>query len=215
MDLPVKNETCPLCGERGQVYFSDHNHLFFTCPNCHGLFRDQDQWPDSQSEKERYLLHQNHMQDKGYQAFAGPILNAVRSDFDEGSFGLDYGCGHTPVISEILRQENFKVEDYDPLFYPEKVFEGKAYDYVICCEVIEHFHHPNREFALLNKLLNQNGRLICMTDIYSDKIDFSRWYYKNDPTHVFIYREQTFRYICSQSNFRDVKIEGRLIQFLK
>ena len=209
----MESENCTLCGEEGKPYFSDRNHRFFSCSNCGALFRERKQWPDPSREKKRYLLHQNHLEDAGYRAFAGPILDRVRTGFDPGSLGLDYGCGHNPVISEILRQENFRVDDYDPLFFPQKVFEGKTYDFIICCEVMEHFHRPDLEFARLNTLLKRKGSLICMTDIFSDKTDFSKWYYKNDPTHVFIYREQTLDYICSNYNFSDLKIEDRLIEF--
>jgi 2-polyprenyl-3-methyl-5-hydroxy-6-metoxy-1,4-benzoquinol methylase len=174
-----------------------------------------DQRPDRPNEKKRYLLHQNHLQDQGYRAFAAPILDRVRTGFDHSASGLDFGCGHNPVISEILRNENFKVDDYDPLFYPDRIFEDRTYDFIVCCEVIEHFHHPDREFVLLSSLLKESGSLICMTDIYSDETDFSTWYYKNDPTHVFIYRHQTFEYICSKNDFNRVAIEGRLIEFFK
>ena len=211
----MESENCPLCDAQGKPCFTDRHQHFFSCGNCGALFRDPKQWPDPVSEKKRYLLHQNHLEDAGYRAFAGPILNRVRTGFDLGCLGLDYGCGHNPVISEILRQENFRVDDYDPLFYPKKIFEGKSYDYIVCCEVIEHFHRPDREFESLSQLLKRKGSLICMTDIYSDSTDFSKWYYKNDPTHVFIYREQTLNYICSKYNFSDLKIDNRLIEFFK
>lgn len=211
----METESCPLCGEEGKSYFSDRNHHFFACGNCHGLFRDPGQWPEPADEKKRYLLHQNHLEDQGYRKFAEPILNRVRLKFHHSAAGLDYGCGHNPVISEILRRENFKVDDYDPLFYPKRIFEGKTYDFIVCCEVIEHFHHPDKEFAHLSELLNRNGSLICMTDIFSDQTDFGNWYYKNDPTHVFIYQKQTLDYVCSKNKFRDLKIQDRLIEFLK
>jgi SAM-dependent methyltransferase len=179
------------------------------------LFRDPAHWPVEEVEKERYLHHENHLEDQGYLAFAKPIFQAVRNQFDPTSLGLDFGCGHTPVISELLRRENFKVDDYDPFFHPEKIYQGKTYDYLICCEVIEHFHEPGREFGLMHSLLRESGKLICMTDVYSDRTDFGNWYYKNDPTHVFIYRNRTLEFICSSFGFSDVKIQGRLIEFSK
>ena len=209
----MKHKTCPLCGANGKSFYSDPKHLFFSCERCMGLFRDPRQWPDHQSEEKRYLLHQNHLEDMGYRSFVEPILERVRTRFDPDSSGLDYGCGHSPVISEILRREGFSVDDYDPFFYPSKIFEGRTYDFIICCEVIEHFHRPDDEFERLKRLLNKNGSLICMTDIYSDDTNFNNWYYKNDPTHVFIYREQTLNYLSSKNDFTRVDIQGRLIEF--
>ncbi len=214
-DRLMKSEECPLCGELAKEFHSDSIHLFYSCKGCGGLFRDPGQWPEPETEKARYLNHRNHLEDQGYIDFAGPILQSVREQFDLRSQGLDYGCGHTPVISELLRRENYEVDNYDPFFYPEKVFEGRTYDYLICCEVIEHFHHPGREFALMHRLLRPGGKLICMTDLYSDEIDFGSWYYKNDHTHVFIYRAETLEHLRSRFDFRDVKVDGRLIEFSK
>ena len=67
----------------------------------------------------------------------------------------------------------------------------------------------------MHSLLKPAGKLICMTDLYSDDKDFGNWYYKNDHTHVFIYRAETMEHIRSRFGFRDVKVEGRLIEFSK
>ena len=211
----MKREECPLCGKQAEGFHSDPIHLFYSCRGCGGLFRDPGQLPEPEAEKGRYLNHRNHLEDRGYIDFASPILQSVRRQFDPGTRGLDFGCGHSPVISELLRREKYAVDDYDPFFFPEKVFEGKSYDYLICCEVIEHFHNPDREFRLMHSLLKPGGKLICMTDLYSDQIDFGSWYYKNDRTHVFLYRVKTIDYIRSRFDFRDVKVDGRLIEFSK
>lgn len=197
------------------MFHSEPRHRFFSCLTCQGLFRDPEQFPDRQDEKQRYLFHRNSLEDLGYRTFAEPLLKAVRSGFEKHALGMDYGCGHTPVISEILEQEGFEIDVYDPIFYPEKVFEGKSYDYITCCEVIEHFHHPEQEFDLLQELLRQGGKLICMTAIYSDNMDFGAWYYKNDPTHVFIYRRETLEHIRSEFGFCSLHVQDRLIQFSK
>ena len=102
---------------------------------------------------------------------------------------------------------------YDPVFYPRKCFEGKTYDFIICCEVMEHFQHPSREFELLNSLLKSQGHLVCMTHLYSENMDFDSWYYKNDPTHVFFYGKQSVSYIAKSFGFTDCKINDRLLVF--
>ena len=53
-----------------------------------------------------------------------------------------------------------------------------------------------------------------MTNIYHDGIDFEQWYYKNDPTHVFIYTHDTFDYIKNEFGFSELVIEGNLITFV-
>jgi len=206
---------CPLCGSTGQLFFSNEKHRFLSCDQCGGIFRDPGQILNVEQEKSRYLLHRNHLEDKGYLKFVSPILRAVRKGYPSGAVGLDFGCGHTPVISEVLKEQDYIFDLYDPVFYPHRVFEGKIYDFITCCEVMEHFQHPKKEFDLLTGLLKPDGNLICMTSLYSKEIDFEKWYYKNDPTHVFFYRKETLAYIARNWGFRCLKIEEPLLVFLK
>jgi len=84
---------------------------------------------------------------------------------------------------------------------------------VACCEVIEHFYNPSKEFKLLKELLAPNAKLYCMTDIYNENTDFASWYYKNDATHVFFYHAKTFEWIQKEFGFSGLLIEGRLVTF--
>ena len=52
-----------------------------------------------------------------------------------------------------------------------------------------------------------------MTYLYHDDINFDAWYYKNDPTHVFIYRAETIEWIKNHFGFSSVTIDHRLITF--
>ncbi|WP_309597799.1 methyltransferase domain-containing protein [Flavobacterium oreochromis] len=83
------------------------------------------------------------------------------------------------------------------------------------CEVIEHFHHPKKEFQLLKELLVPKGKLYCMTHLYDSSIHFEKWYYKNDTTHVFIYQKETIEWIAKMLMFSDFTIKNRLIIFTK
>ncbi len=211
----MAENNCPLCGSKGQPFFSNEKHRFFSCDCCLGIFRAPEQALNLEQEKNRYLLHQNHPEDQGYLDFVSPILEQVRSRYKPGAEGLDFGCGHTPVISEVLKNENYQVDLYDPLFFPRRIFEGKTYDFIVCCEVMEHFLNPKKEFVLLAELLKPSGNLICMTSVFSEEMDFDSWYYKNDPTHVFLYRKETLAHITANCNFSHVKIEEPLIVFSK
>jgi hypothetical protein len=55
------------------------------------------------------------------------------------------------------------------------------------------------------------GKLYCKTDIYKDEIDFKSWYYKDDPTHVFFYHEEAFKWIVKNLGFKNYKIKERVI----
>jgi hypothetical protein len=78
---------------------------------------------------------------------------------------------------------------------------------------VEHFHNPKKEFGLLKKLLKPNGKFYLMTALFDETINFHDWYYKNDPTHVFIYHQKTIYWIKEKFDFSDVIIKGRLITY--
>jgi SAM-dependent methyltransferase len=167
-----------------------------------------------ENERKRYQEHNNDIEDPEYQKFVGPIIRGVKQRFDKKHKGLDFGAGTGPVITKLLRDNGYTMELYDPFFCNNPGKLEETYDFIVCCEVMEHFHFPAKEFALLRSILKPNGALFCMTDIYFENIDFRTWYYKNDPTHVFFYHKNSLEWIQSEFKFSALKIEGRLIQFL-
>ena len=68
---------------------------------------------------------------------------------------------------------------------------------------------PKMEFRSLKNMLNQKGKLYCMTDIYGESINFSKWYYKNDPTHVFFYHKNTVHWIQKEFGFFADRLQQR------
>lgn len=178
-----------------------------------GVFRSSRFWLSPSQEKTRYEAHNNDIEDPGYQQFVAPITNAILRDFRPYHQGLDFGAGTGPVISKVLNDSDYSISQYDPFFhnYPELL--QRKYDYIVCCEVMEHFFYPAKEFSTLNHLLLPGGALYCMTHIYSSETNFESWYYKNDPTHVFMYQKETLEWIKSHFGFSSVEIEGRLIKF--
>ncbi len=177
------------------------------------MFMDPACYVSRENEKKRYEEHNNNVEDPGYQKFVGPIVSKVRENFGKGRKGLDFGSGTGPVIARLLREKGYDIELYDPFFCDNPGALEKKYDFIVCCEVIEHFHFPAKEFRLLKSLLKPGGMLFCMTDIYSEKTDFKKWYYKNDPTHVFFYHQNTLDRIKSQLGFSALRIDGRVAQY--
>ena len=181
--------------------------------NCVGIFVDEGLRPDRITEKLRYQEHNNDINDLNYQQFVSPITEAILINHTRNDKGLDFGAGTGPVISKVLEDNNYSIAKYDPLFHNKPELLNDKYDYIACCEVIEHFHNPKKAFRVLKKLLKKSARLYCMTDIYDESIDFHKWYYKNDPTHVFIYQEHTIHWIQQEFGFLNVSITNRLITF--
>lgn len=201
---------CPLCQNKSKQFYKDE---FFECVCCGGIFRPKEKLLDNEKEKQRYESHTNDSSDLGYQNFVLPITSSVLNEYKKDDIGLDFGCGKDSSIVKVLRQNEYKIFEYDPYFFNDKKLLEKKYDYITSCEVIEHFYNPKKEFELLKSLLKDDGSLYLMTGIYRQNIDFSKWWYKNDLTHVFIYKEETFQWIKEEFGFKDLEIKENLIRF--
>jgi SAM-dependent methyltransferase len=177
------------------------------------LFVEDNALPSQHEERERYLEHNNDVNDVRYQRFVKPITSAVQNDFSSSSAGLDFGGGTGPVITKILTDKGFNIEDYDPFFNYRPELLEKKYDYIACCEVMEHFFKPLEEFILLRKLLKPGGKLYCMTSLYRHGIYFKGWKYKDDPTHVFFYHRKALEYIQHEVGFTSLSVHKKLIIF--
>ena len=210
------NNLCPLCNSIGIQFDKYTRRKFYKCNNCKALFASKEDVPNLDEEKLRYDKHNNDVENIHYQKFVYPITTGIMNDFKPDDIGLDFGAGTGPVISKILNDNNFTIKQYDPFFsnFPELL--ENEYNYIACCEVIEHFHNPRKEFKLLKSLLKENGKLYCMTELYDEeKTKFKNWYYMNDKTHVFIYNKETIYWIAEEFGFLNVSIDGKLIVFCK
>ncbi|SDH00780.1 class I SAM-dependent methyltransferase [Psychroflexus sediminis] len=216
---PELNHPCPLCESIADYFCSigKKGRDYYTCSTCHAVFLHPRKYIDYSSEKSRYEEHNNDVKDPRYKKFVNPITDAVEAQFPKTADGLDYGCGTGPVASVVLEENGFKkIALYDPFFFPETKPLTKKYDFIICCEVMEHFFQPKEEFSRLRNLLRTSGKLFCKTSILKDNIgknEFKDWWYNNDPTHVFFYTPKTLRFIAENFDFNKVLIESKLITF--
>lgn len=205
--------SCPLCNGTTTLFSEFKERLYYRCNNCQGILLHPEQYMSFENEEKHYQFHNNNVEDKGYLNFVAPITSGILNQFSSENTGLDFGAGTGSAVSKVLRDNNYQIEQYDPYFHNFSELLEKQYDYIACCEVIEHFHYPAKEFGLLKKLLKPNGKLFCMTHLYDTSIDFEKWYYKNDHTHVFMYQKKTIAYIAQQFGFSQFSIENRLITF--
>ncbi|MBP2830567.1 class I SAM-dependent methyltransferase [Aquimarina sp. U1-2] len=211
----MERVVCTLCNTLTGVYIVTKKRTFFLCPECKGIIADPTHFLTPKEEKERYLLHQNDVNDPGYQNFVSPIIKEIRKDFNTNHAGLDFGSGSGPVVTSLLTKQGYTITAYDPFFDPNAPVLLRKYDYIVCCEVMEHFYNPNKEFSTLASLLVTGGKLYCKTVLYQNYIDFSSWWYKNDPTHVFFYNRDTLIWIKNEFQFTALEIREDLIIFNK
>ncbi len=205
--------TCTLCSSKTEAfyYYEKESRQYHRCINCRAVLMDPNDYPTPQEEIDRYESHNNDVEDPRYQNFVSPLVEKITHKFDTNSLGLDYGAGTGPVITKMLTDQGYSVNTFDPFFDNNPEVLKLKYDYIVSCEVIEHFHKPHQEFKNLKALLKPNGALFLKTDIYTDDKDFHAWYYKSDETHVIFYHPDTLKWIQSEFSFSGLEIDGRHI----
>ncbi|APG59071.1 class I SAM-dependent methyltransferase [Christiangramia salexigens] len=197
---------CSLCNGATKHFHHNGERGFVHCLNCKAILLSKEFYLSHQAEKFRYQLHNNDINDEGYINFVNPIIERIKKDHSMDANGLDFGCGTGPVIASELGKYGYHIELYDPFFRPNVKLLDKDYEIIICCEVMEHFHEPFREFQLLNELLRPGGKLYCKTQLWRPNLDFGSWHYKNDKTHVFFYSKESLQWIQKMLNFTSIEI---------
>ncbi len=196
---------CTLCQNPQTSVFQDP--LFFKCQHCGLIFKDHTTYLNPQEEKERYNMHENHIEDPAYVKFLWPVVEQIKKIKAPMAQGLDYGCGPNPVLSQLLVRENYKMQFYDPYFFPMDLNALEKLDFITCTEAAEHFYHPGSEFKKIFSLLKSNGTLVLMTDLFQKNIILKNWHYTRDPSHVCFFSEQSLTWLAGQSKIK-VKIES-------
>ncbi len=205
--------TCTLCSSHTKpfYYYEKESRQYHRCSNCRAVLMDLDDYPSPREEIDRYESHDNNVEDPRYQKFVTPLVEKITAAYGANTLGLDYGSGTGPVITKLLTDQGYSVNTFDPFFDNNPKVLTLKYDYIVSCEVIEHFHEPYKEFNNLTKMLKPGGALFLKTDPYTDDKDFHAWYYKSDETHVIFYHPDSFKWIQHEFHYKKIKIDGRHI----
>ncbi len=174
---------------------------YLECSECLAVFLNPSLRLSPEEEFGRYREHNNDPSDPAYRAFLGRLSGPLMERISPGMRGLDYGCGPGPALAEVLREAGYQIDLFDPFFEPDVGVLKNKYDFIVCSEVAEHFHHPAREFENMQGLLKPGGILGVMTCFLADNTDFPGWHYRRDPTHVVFYRERTFHVIAERQGW--------------
>ena len=195
--MRVSAAPCPVCDrDAGRLFASVDRHDYYRCRICEATFLARDQLPSARKELEEYRLHRNAPDDPAYRGFLSRLAKPLLARLPPGTTGLDYGCGPGPTLAALMRSGGHRMALYDPFFHPDPEALERTYDFITCTEVVEHFHHPARQFRRLDALLKPGGWLAIQTTFQTDDARFARWNYRRDPTHVVFYRPLTFRHIA-------------------
>jgi len=207
----MKNVACPLCGALSNSFYTHGQREFLQCSLCLSVFTHPKDYLTAEAEQAHYLCHNNDPGDIRYQNFVSPVTNAILTDFQPQHKGLDFGSGTGSPILKVLTDNGYDVREFDLYFHNDLQALQQKYNYIACSETAEHFKKPHTEFTQLKSLLNAGGRLYVMTDRFDPDRDFGTWFYKTDPTHVFLYHAKAFEYIRQEFGFKTLTIQGRLV----
>ena len=194
---------CIVCGSFSTRFFASvDGNRYERCGACHATFLDPEQRLPIDDEHARYRLHRNDPEDKEYRRFLSKLAGPLLRQLPAAAKGLDYGCGPGPALACMLREAGHQIRLFDPLFFPDPEPLEDLYDFIVCTEVIEHFHRPAEEFVRFDRMLRPGGWLAIMTCFQTDDNRFATWHYRRDPTHVVFFRESTLRYVARQFQWR-------------
>jgi hypothetical protein len=211
----IERQTCRLCHHEMSYFSTTRKRDYYRCPQCDSIQLIQSQILPPLVEKNVYDTHHNDVHDPRYQAFVSPVTDYILSHFDKNHMGLDFGSGPGPVVAEMLKQNGYQINLYDPYYHNDLKNLAMKYNYIIACEVIEHFNYPSKVFNQLSNLIQPTGSWVFFTWLYDESIDFNQWHYKNDETHVIFYTKKTLNFIKKAYHFEDLYIQDRLIVFRK
>jgi hypothetical protein len=188
---------CPLCGTDITSGIEVDKTRYARCGECDLISLDPSRRPLPLDEVVRYTKHRNTAGDDGYRRFLSRLSDHVGVRLGAGARGLDFGCGPSTVLADMLAEAGYRTARYDPVFEPHGDLLCRRYDFVVCSEVVEHFHHPTSAFALLGQLVGGGGLLGVMTRFHRPDIPFETWWYRRDQTHVCFYSELTMHWIAT------------------
>jgi 2-polyprenyl-3-methyl-5-hydroxy-6-metoxy-1,4-benzoquinol methylase len=181
---------------------------YLRCQHCGLIFVPKKALLPPEEEKARYDLHNNHINDPGYQNFLQQLCQPLIEHIGPPpQRGLDFGCGPGPALAHMLASQGYKMDLYDPNYEPHPEVLKKNYDFVTCTEVMEHLYQPAREWKILLGLVKSGGWLGIMTKLIEDPAAFPKMHYIQDATHVSFYSRATFKFLAKRSAL-DVKFVG-------
>ncbi|MDC1385895.1 class I SAM-dependent methyltransferase [Candidatus Thioglobus sp.] len=212
----INRIACPLCKtSNSSKFYKEKSREYLCCLSCNFVFVPKTYHLSNAEEKSRYDTHNNDPYDHRYRHFLSQLLVPLLERIPQKSNGLDFGSGPGPTLSLMLEECGHSVDLYDKFYANDiSVFE-KKYDFITATEVVEHLSEPMFEISRLIEMLNNQSHLAVMTQILTPQIDFSSWYYKNDPSHIGFFTKKSLSFLASYLNIEVYFISERVVFFQK
>ncbi|QSX37111.1 class I SAM-dependent methyltransferase [Shewanella sedimentimangrovi] len=206
--------SCALCGGTSLYLFAeDRRRPYFRCRECALVQVPEPFYLSAAAEKAEYDKHDNGADTPGYRSFLSRTLIPVLARLTQGAEGLDFGCGAGAILSRMAAEQGFQFANYDLYYYPDKAALDRRYDCVTLTEVIEHVADAAGLMRQLQQLLKPGGLLAVMTKRVLNAEAFGRWHYKNDPTHINFYSDETFSWLAAELGWQLELVDKDVVFF--
>ena len=208
---------CHICNVPIESFIHNKTHItYYHCKSCEYIFKSPECYQDFIEQKERYNLHENDENDEGYRAYFQRFLDFTLPLVSKPKIALDFGCGASSLLSNMLEEEGIECDYYDPIYHPDTLNDNKKYDLIVSTEVFEHLHQPREVFKSLLERLKEGGYLALQTQFHPNEIEaFKKWYYHQDPTHIVFFTVQTFKILCKMYDCEFVDDNGKNMIVIK
>ncbi|MBN2874752.1 MAG: class I SAM-dependent methyltransferase [Spirochaetales bacterium] len=197
---------CRLCGGHAED-FVVAGTTYGRCADCDYTGIDPLLLPSAAAEEARYRLHNNSYEDERFRTWIESFLDIAVPFMKPGAAVLDFGSGPEPVPARILATRGFTVTQYDPFFSPGDEWRSRTWDTILVHEVAEHLANPRAVFDELARLLAPGGVLCVRTRFPPENpMEFARWRYRMDSTHVGFFTERCLRLLAKRLNLEPVLV---------
>lgn len=188
---------CPLCYSPALTLFCrDRRRDYLRCRHCALVHVPSHFWLTPDAERAEYDKHENDPNDAGYRRFLSRLSTPLSAMLHERSGGLDFGCGPGPTLSVMLEEAGHRMALYDKFYYRNESVWDTQYDFICATEVVEHLAQPQVVLRYLWSHLQAQGLFGVMTKVVTSQQAFSRWHYKNDPTHIVFFSVESFAWLA-------------------
>ncbi len=199
MNTQEQHPPCPLCStNKIQHFHRDKYREYLICPVCDLVFAHPDSWLSQDEEFKRYEFHENDVLDPGYRKFLQKLWTPMLERITPGSYGLDFGSGPGPLLKMMFEEQGHVMSIYDFFYASDLDVFNIEYDFITASEVLEHLHKPIEELDRLWSVLKRDGYMGIMTSMRDDEVNFAKWHYIKDETHVIFFSPKTMNWLADR-----------------
>ncbi len=204
----MNDRNCRICSFPSTLFYRDAR-TFFKCPNCALIFTKD--IPEKALEENHYKKQWQSTEPDFWEKQVTNLISYFQSfGISPGKHRiLDFGAGSGELTLELQRRD-YRVTALEPMTdgYLKDQSYPFLFDAVVAIEVIEHLPNVWEELEEITKILKPGGIMAISTGLTNSFIDspdaveqFKGWWYKDDPTHISFFCNQTLSVMAEMKNY--------------